>query len=454
MAIQSVNPTTGTVMETFEAISDRELNEKLDTATAAYRRYRRASYAARAEWMHATAAILEEDAETIGRVMTEEMGKPIGAAIAEVKKCAWVCRYYAEHASAFLEDRRIETESRSSYVTFQPIGTILAVMPWNFPLWQYFRHAAPAIMAGNAILLKHASNVPRSALLIEEVLRRAGVPEGIHQTLLLPSNRIAALIEDDRVEAVTLTGSNPAGSAVGAAAGRMIKKSVLELGGSDPFIVLPSADIDTAVNTAVRARIINNGQSCIAAKRFIVHRDVVERFLPPFVARMEALRIGDPLDADTQIGPLATEAILHELTAQVERSVERGARLLTGGCVVDGPGWFYTPTVLIDIPPNAPAYSEELFGPVAAVFPVDSLDEALAVANDSEFGLASAVWTTDEAEMQRCIHELEVGTVAVNRMVASDPRLPFGGVKRSGYGRELSSEGIREFVNVKTVVIA
>jgi succinate-semialdehyde dehydrogenase / glutarate-semialdehyde dehydrogenase len=453
MAIQSVNPVTGTVIETFEPISESELNAKLDTATEAYRRYRRVSFDVRAEWVVASASILEEEAETIGRVMTEEMGKPIGAAIAEVRKCAWVCRYYAEHAKAFLEERHIETESPSSFVAFQPIGTILAVMPWNFPLWQYFRHAAPAIMAGNTILLKHSSNVPRSALLIEEVLRRAGVPEGIHQTLLLPSDRIAALIEDDRVQAVTLTGSNPAGSAVGATAGRMIKKSVLELGGSDPFIVMPSARMETAVNTAVRARIINNGQSCIAAKRFIVHRDAVDRFLPPFVAQMEALRIGDPLDPETQVGPLATEGILTELMAQVERSVEGGARLLTGGYALDRPGWFFKPTVLIDIPRNAPAYSEELFGPVASVFPVDSLDEAITVANDSEFGLAASVWTSDDAEVRRCIEDLEVGTVAVNRMVASDPRLPFGGIKRSGYGRELSSEGIREFVNVKTVVI-
>jgi len=453
MAIQSINPATGTVMETFQPISDGALNAKLDAAVEAYRNHRRAPYETRATWLIGIAAILEDEAESIGRVMTEEMGKPIGAAVAEARKCAWVCRYYAENGASFLRDRSIPSESRSSFVTFQPIGAILAVMPWNFPLWQYFRCVAPAIMAGNVILLKHSSNVPRSALLIEDILRRAGVPKGIHQTLLLPSDRVGALIEDDRVQAVTLTGSNPAGSAVAAIAGRAIKKSVLELGGSDPFIVLPSADLETAVDTAVRARIINNGQSCIAAKRFIVHRDILDRFLPAFVERMAALRIGDPLDPETEIGPLATEAIQRELASQVARSVERGATRLTGGHILDRPGWFYEPTVLTDIPANAPAYSEELFGPVASVFPVDSIDEAIAVANDSEFGLAASVWTTEESAMRRCIADLEVGTVVVNRMVASDPRLPFGGIKRSGYGRELGAEGIHEFVNIKTVVI-
>lgn len=453
MAIQSMNPATGTVTETFQSISPEELERKLTAAVKAYRSYRTTTFEDRARWTGAVADILESEADAIGRVMTEEMGKPIGAAVAEAKKCAWVCRYYAEYGESFLTSTSIATEATTSFVAYQPIGTILAIMPWNFPLWQFFRHAAPALMAGNVILLKHASNVPRSALLIEEILRRAGVPDGVHQTLLLPSDGIAALIDDPRVEAVTLTGSNPAGSAVAARAGAAIKKTVLELGGSDPFIVMPSADIDTAVETAVKARIINNGQSCIAAKRFIVHNDIADRFTTAFVEQMAALTVGDPIDPETQIGPLATKAIRDELVEQVARSVEGGARVLTGGHAIDGPGWFYEPTVLVDIPNNAPAYSEELFGPVASVFPVDSLDAAIALANDSDFGLAASVWTRDATEQRRFIDDLEVGTVAVNRMVASDPRLPFGGVKRSGYGRELSVEGIREFVNIKTVVV-
>jgi succinate-semialdehyde dehydrogenase/glutarate-semialdehyde dehydrogenase len=386
--------------------------------------------------------------------MTLEMGKPIGAAIAEAEKCASVCRYYAERGESFLAPEPVTTDASQSYVRYDPLGCVLAIMPWNFPFWQVFRFAAPALMAGNVALLKHASNVPQSALAIEEIFHRAGFPTGCFQTLLVDSAEVARLIDDPRVAAVTLTGSEGAGVAVGRRAGERIKKAVLELGGSDAFVVMPSADIEQAATTAVKARTINNGQSCIAAKRFIVHAQVYDRFVERLVSGMRALRIGDPMDPATEIGPLATGAIRDELAGQVERSVAAGARVLAGGSKLDRPGNYYAPTVLADPQRGSPAWNEELFGPVAVVFRVQDLDEAIAVANATDFGLGASAWTNDAEEKERLVREIEAGSVFVNGMVRSDPRLPFGGIKRSGHGRELAVQGIREFVNVKTVWIA
>jgi succinate-semialdehyde dehydrogenase/glutarate-semialdehyde dehydrogenase len=373
--------------------------------------------------------------------------------MAEAEKCAWVCRYYAENAERFLADEPVHTEAAASYIRYQPLGPVLAIMPWNFPFWQVWRFAAPALMAGNVGLLKHASNVPQSALAIEEILLEAGFPVGVFQTLLVPASGVPRLLEDRRVRAVTLTGSTPAGSQVASLAGKLIKKSVLELGGSDAFIVMPSADLATAASTAVRARTINNGQSCIAAKRFIVHADVADEFERRFVAGMEALIIGDPMQLETEIGPLSTQATLEEVVGQVDRSVALGARILTGGHKLGGPGFYYPPTLLTDIPPGAPVACEEVFGPVGMLYRVGSLAAALELANATPFGLGACIWTNDRDEQMRAVEALEAGTVFVNGMVASDPRLPFGGVKESGYGRELSEIGIREFVNIKTVVV-
>jgi succinate-semialdehyde dehydrogenase/glutarate-semialdehyde dehydrogenase len=453
MAIRSINPATGDTFRTFAPLGDAELEARLERAAETFRSYRRTSLAERAAWLTRAAEILEAEKEALGGVMTAEMGKPIRAAVAEAEKCAWVCRYYAEHGARFLAEREVETDATRSWVAFQPLGPVLAVMPWNFPFWQVFRFAAPALMAGNVGLLKHASNVPQCALAIEDVLRRAGFPEGAFQALLVGSERVAELLDDPRVVAATLTGSTPAGSAVAERAGKRIKKTVLELGGSDPFVVMPSADLEAAVKTAVQARTINNGQSCIAAKRFLVHEAVYPEFERRFVEGMRALKLGDPLDPETQVGPLATEAIRDEVAEQVRKSVERGARLLAGGRAPQRPGWYYEPTVLADIPEDSPAYREEVFGPVALLFRVPGVDAALRLANDTVFGLGSSVWTHDPGERRRFIEEIEAGMVFVNAMVASDPRLPFGGVKQSGYGRELSHLGIREFVNVKTVYI-
>jgi succinate-semialdehyde dehydrogenase/glutarate-semialdehyde dehydrogenase len=453
MPIASINPATGDTLREFEELSDDELEARLQRAVEAFERLRRTPFAERAAWMRRAGEILEEEKRALGAVMPEEMGKPIGAAVAEAEKCAWVCRYYAENAERFLADEGVETNARRSFVRYQPLGAVLAVMPWNFPFWQVFRFAAPALMAGNVGLLKHASNVPQCALAIEDVFRRAGFEAGAFQTLLIGTARVGALLDDPRVKAATLTGSTPAGSAVAERAGRNIKKTVLELGGSDPFVVMPSADVERAAATAVKARVVNNGQSCIAAKRFIVHEAVYDEFERRFVAGMEALSVGDPMDPDTDIGPLATAKIRDEVAGQVERSIEMGARLLTGGRRGEGPGSYYPPTALADAPPGSPARSEEVFGPVAALFRVRDADEAIRLANETVFGLGAAAWTEDPAEQDRFARELEAGAVFLNGMVASDPRLPFGGVKSSGYGRELSVFGIREFVNVKTVWI-
>jgi succinate-semialdehyde dehydrogenase/glutarate-semialdehyde dehydrogenase len=384
--------------------------------------------------------------------MTLEMGKPIRAAIQEAEKCAAACYYYAENGARFLTDEPAPVKGAHSFVRYQPLGPVLAVMPWNFPFWQVFRFAAPALMAGNVGLLKHASNVPQCALAIEDVFRHAGFPDGAFQTLLIGSDWVNGVIEDPRVCAVTLTGSVGAGTKVAAAAGFQIKKTVLELGGSDPFVVMPSADLEEAVATAVRARTINNGQSCIAAKRFIIHRRIADDFESRFVERMSALKVGDPLEEETEVGPLATEEVLAGLREQVRKTVEMGARVLVGGDRIERPGFFFAPTVLANIPPGSPAYREELFGPVASLFRVDSMKEAILVANDTSFGLGACAWTNDEREAELYIERVEAGMVFINGMVASDPLVPFGGIKHSGYGRELSHQGIREFVNVKTVV--
>jgi succinate-semialdehyde dehydrogenase / glutarate-semialdehyde dehydrogenase len=397
------------------------------------------------------AEILESEKDRLGRTMTLEMGKPIGAARAEAAKCATACRYYAEHGERLLADEPVDAGAGRSFIRYQPIGPVLAVMPWNFPFWQVFRFAAPALMAGNTGLLKHASNVPQCALEIEAILRRAGFPADVFQTLLIGSKAVEGVLADRRVKAASLTGSEPAGAQVASQAGRLIKKTVLELGGSDPFVVMGSADLERAVKTAVEARTVNNGQSCIAAKRFIVDAPVYGEFEKRFVKAMEALKIGDPTEESTQIGPLATPGILDDLDAQVRKSVEMGARILTGGKRMERPGNFYAPTVLADPPARSPAHCEELFGPVAVLFRARGIDDAIRMANDTDFGLGASAWTSDAGEQQRFIEELEAGLVFVNGMVASDARLPFGGVKRSGYGRELGTWGIREFQNIKTV---
>lgn len=403
--------------------------------------------------MMRAAEILESDKNAFAKVMTTEMGKPIKAAVSEAEKCAWVCRYYAENAQHHLADQIVETNAGKSYVKFQPLGPVLAVMPWNFPFWQVFRFAAPALMAGNVGLLKHASNVPQCALAIEEIFTRAGFPPGAFQTLLIGSDAVEGILNDGRVVAATLTGSEPAGRSVASTAGKQIKKTVLELGGSDPFIVMPSANLDEAVTTAVKARTINNGQSCIAAKRFIVATEIYEEFERRFVDEMRALRIGDPTEESTDIGPLATPQIVKDLEEQVQRAVAAGARVLTGGKRPDRPGNFFEPTVLVDVDLKTPVSCEEIFGPVAMLFRASGIDEAIQIANATPFGLGSSAWTNNAKEQTQFIEELEAGSVFINGMVASDPRLPFGGVKHSGYGRELAEFGIREFVNIKTVWI-
>jgi succinate-semialdehyde dehydrogenase / glutarate-semialdehyde dehydrogenase len=451
MAIVSLDPASGRILGHFEPLSDQQIEGKLCLAVKSWRAHRRTSFPDRARRVLRASEILERDQDRFARIITQEMGKPLSAAAQELAKCAWACRYYAECAESLLADEVVPTNATRSFIHYEPLGPVLAVMPWNFPFWQVFRFAAPALMAGNVGLLKHASNVPQCALAIEDIFREAGFPEGVFQTLLIGAGQVARVLEDPRVAAVTLTGSEPVGSLVAGQAGKLIKKTVLELGGSDPFIVMPSADLEAAVETAVQARVINNGQSCIAAKRFIVHQRVAADFERRFVEDMQALRVGEPLDPETQLGPLATEDILTGLHDQVRSSVAAGARLLIGGHRIERTGFYYAPTVLTDIPPDSPAYREELFGPVACLFRAGSVDEAIRLANDTTFGLGASVWTNDSGEMQRFIDEIEAGMVFVNEMVASDPRLPFGGVKRSGYGRELAANGIREFVNIKTV---
>ncbi|MBC7791085.1 MAG: NAD-dependent succinate-semialdehyde dehydrogenase [Anaerolineae bacterium] len=453
MPISSINPATGETLATYCELSAAALEQAVARASDAFREYREVPMAERARRMLRVADILEAERAEFGRMMTLEMGKPIAAARDEAVKCARACRYYAENAERMLEPEDVATDAKRSYVVYQPVGVVLAVMPWNFPFWQVFRFAAPALMAGNVALLKHASNVPQCALAIEQIFRRAGFEDGVFTSLLVGAEAVGRLLEDARVVAATLTGSEGAGRSVASIAGKNLKKTVLELGGSDPFIVMPSADLDTAILTAVKARTINSGQSCIAAKRFIIHEGIAGDFERGFVAGMAKLTVGDPLLESTAVGPLATPRILAELDEQVLKSVEAGARVLVGGARLEGAGNFYQPTVLTDIPRNSPAFAEELFGPVASLFRVASAAEAIALANDTSFGLASSVWTNDANERDRFIEEIQAGQVFINAMVASDPRLPFGGVKRSGYGRELAAFGLREFVNVKTVWI-
>ena len=454
MAIATINPATGQVLKKFEPLTQQQIDNKIEKAAATFAEFRKVPFAERARLMQRAGDILEREKQEFARLMTLEMGKTIGSAVAEAAKCATACRYYAENAERFLADELVETTAARSYVRYQPLGIVLAVMPWNFPFWQVMRFAAPTLMAGNVALLKHASNVPQCALALEDIFRRAGLAEGVFQTLLVTSGQVEGILDDPRVMAASLTGSEGAGIQVGMAAAKRIKKVVLELGGSDPFIVMPSADLDAAVSTAVKARVQNNGQSCIAAKRFIVAEEIAAEFEKKFVAKMEALVIGDPMQDNVELGPLATADAVVDLQRDVAKSVEEGARVLTGGKpLTDRPGNFYAPTVLTNIPKNSPAYREELFGPVACLFRAKDVDEAIAIANDSRFGLGASVWTNDEFERKRFVNEVEAGMVFVNKMVASDPRVPFGGVKQSGHGRELGVHGIREFTNIKTVWI-
>lgn len=451
MGIATINPTTGETLKTFTPLDSHEIENKLALASSSYLSYRQTSMKQRSEWLSNAADILEKDAGKWGEIMTLEMGKTLKSAIAEAKKCSLVCRYYADHAEKFLSDETIATDASHSYVTYQPLGIVLAVMPWNFPFWQVFRFAAPALMAGNVGILKHASNVPQCAIAIETILKKAGFPEGVFQTLLISADQVAGVIKDSRVKAATLTGSELAGQSLASNAGEEIKKTVLELGGSDPFIVLEDANLEEAATAGVTARMLNNGQSCIAAKRFILQNSISDRFEKLLSEKFRALKVGDPMLEDTDIGPLATPAILNDLIEQVDKTVYMGAKVLIGGKSLTRKGNFYPPTILKDIPPNSPGMSEEFFGPVALIFRVENLDQAIALANSTVFGLGASVWTKNPDYQQRSIKDIEAGAVFINGFVKSDPRLPFGGVKRSGYGRELSVNGIREFVNIKTI---
>ncbi|MFL5563946.1 MAG: NAD-dependent succinate-semialdehyde dehydrogenase, partial [Gemmatimonadaceae bacterium] len=424
MSISSINPATGETVRSFEAFTTARIGEMLDRGVTAYRQHRLTSFTARAECMRKVAEILDAECRELGKLMTLEMGKPFKAAVAEAEKCATACNYYADNAQTFLADRTVDMEGGRSWVTFQPLGVVLAIMPWNFPFWQVFRFAAPALMAGNVGVLKHASNVPQCALAIEDIFRRAGFVDGAFQTLLVGSDAVGGIIADPRVAAVTLTGSEGAGRSVASAAGKNLKKTVVELGGSDPLIVMPSADLDAAVSTAVTARMINNGQSCIAAKRFIIHEKIYDEFLEKFVARVSAVRVGDPMDEKTELGPLATASIRDDLDRQVKESVDAGSRLLTGGQKLAGNGFYYAPTVLADIPPGAPAARDELFGPVASVFKAHDLTDAIRIANGTTFGLGASAWTRDDRERDEFVREIESGLLFINGMVASDARLP------------------------------
>jgi succinate-semialdehyde dehydrogenase/glutarate-semialdehyde dehydrogenase len=454
MAIASVNPATGEKLKQFTPHDSAEIEIRLQKAVQAFSRHRAEPIAKRAQSLVAAAALLEQEKSDLARVITTEMGKLLRGSVDEIEKCARCCRFYAENAERFLEDEVAQTDAARSFVRYQPLGPVLAIMPWNFPLWQVFRFAAPALMAGNVCLLKHAANVPQCGLAIEDIFRRAGFDEGIFQTLLIESDQTEQVVIDRRVKAVTLTGSDRAGSAVASVAAGEIKKSVLELGGSDAFIVMPSADFEKAVATGVRARTINTGQSCIAAKRFFIADEIYDRYVAEFVKRMRSLKIGDPLDETTEIGPLANERIRTGVHAQVQKTIAAGARCLTGGNCVAGPGFYYEPTVLVNVPRDSPASQEEVFGPVASIFRVRDESEAIERANDQVFGLGASAWTSEPAQQELFASELDAGMVFINGMVASDPRLPFGGVKRSGFGRELGAFGIREFTNQKTIWIS
>jgi len=454
MSLISRNPATEEIIATFDEISDAALEEKLQKAHDTFKRWRTTPFAERKVRMHALADVLRAKKEQYGKTITEEMGKTIGTAVAEVEKCAWVCDFYADNAEAFLAPEPVVVDGAESFVRFDPLGVVLAVMPWNFPFWQVFRFAAPAAMAGNTGILKHASNVPRSAMAIEEAFREAGFPDGVFQNLAIGASRVEGVLRDPRVAAATLTGSESAGMAVASVAGAEIKKTVLELGGSDPFIVLADADVSFSCDSGANARLQNAGQSCIAAKRFILVESIADEFMKRYTALYRTLVIGDPMDEKTSIGPLATEAILKDVVRQVEHSVKQGARIVTGGKRLPPPGYFYEPTILADVKKGMSAYDEELFGPVAAMIVVKDEEEAIHVANDTRFGLGASIWSRDTKHAQEVAKRIESGAVFINSIVKSDPRVPFGGIKKSGYGRELSHYGIREFTNIKTVWIA
>ena len=451
MSINSINPATGKIIKTFTPLTDAEIEDKLAKGVQTFKKYRLTSLESRREKLLKAAEILEKSAPQWAELITLEMGKPIKQSLGEVNKCALVCRYYAENGAKFLTPKYIETDAKKSYISYQPLGMILAVMPWNFPFWQVFRFAAPALMAGNVGLLKHASNVPQCALAIESIIQDAGFEPGVFQTLLIQASQVEMVLRDSRVKAATLTGSEGAGRSVASIAGDELKKTVMELGGSDPFIILKSANIDNAIDVGVTARMLNNGQSCIAAKRFILSDKIADRFEELLTKKFQELKVGDPSDENIDIGPLATPTILDDIVKQVDKSVTLGAKVLIGGKAITGDGNFYPPTILKDIPADSPAMREEFFGPVAILFKVSSLEEAIELANSTVFGLGASVWTEDEAEVEIAIRDIEAGAVFINGMVKSDPRLPFGGIKRSGYGRELSMEGMHEFVNQKTV---
>jgi succinate-semialdehyde dehydrogenase / glutarate-semialdehyde dehydrogenase len=453
MPIATTNPFTGENLKAFEALTPKQLDDKLQLSAEAFACYRRTTFEARARWIVRAAEILERDVQELARLITIEMGKPLVSSVQEIEKCALVCRHYARHAERYLQDEMIETNATRSFVRYLPLGPVLAIMPWNYPFWQVIRFLAPALMAGNTGLLKHASNVPQCALETERIFLEAGFEKGVFQTLLVGAEQVDDILGDSRVVAATITGSEDAGIKVAVGAARRLKKVVLELGGSDPFIVMASADLGAAVKTGVRARVLNNGQSCIAAKRFIVAEQVADEFERRFVEAIQALTMGDPLDPSTDVGPLATANAVRTLHADVTKTLEAGGRALTGAAPVQRSGFFYAPTVLTDIPLESPAYKEEFFGPVASLFRARDIDDAIRIANDTRFGLGASVWTEDAIEQERFANELDAGMVFINSMVASDPRLPFGGVKMSGYGRELALQGIREFVNAKTVWI-
>ncbi|SCG76319.1 NADP-dependent succinic semialdehyde dehydrogenase [Micromonospora inositola] len=456
MPIATTNPATGQVLKTYDPMSDEQIDAAIERSDLAFRELHRTTVAQRARWMNAAADLLDAERDDTARLMTTEMGKTYAAAKAEVTKCATACRFYAANAERMLADELADAgavKAKRAFVRYQPLGPVLAVMPWNFPLWQVIRFAAPALMAGNTGLLKHASNVPQTALYLEDVLRRAGFPEGAFTTLLVGSDAVDRILSDPRVRAATLTGSEGAGRSIAQIAGRELKKTVLELGGSDPFVVMPSADLDRAAEVATTARCQNNGQSCIAAKRFIVHTDVFDAFADKFAANMAALKVGDPMDESTDVGPLASEHGRGEVDAQVRDAIDQGATVLCGGEQPAGDGWYYPPTVVTDLTPQMRMWSEEVFGPVAGLYRVASYEEAIEVANGTKFGLGSNAWTTDPAEQERFATDLDAGNVFLNGMTTSFPELPFGGVRNSGYGRELSAVGMREFCNTKTVWI-
>jgi succinate-semialdehyde dehydrogenase / glutarate-semialdehyde dehydrogenase len=454
MAIATINPATGETLKTYEPLTDQALEDKIARAAAAWAAYRLTTPEQRVGWLRAAADVLDADTDAVAELMTTEMGKTLASAKAEAAKCAKALRYYADHGPAWLEPEKKDADAvgaTDAYVVYQPLGVVLAIMPWNFPLWQAMRFAAPALMAGNVGLLKHASNVPQTALYLEELFRKAGFPADVFQTLLIGSGAIERVLRDDRVVAATLTGSAPAGQSVASIAGDALKPTVLELGGSDPFIVMPSAHLETAAGVAVTARNQNNGQSCIAAKRFFVHRDVAEEFTRLFAEKIAALTVGDPMDPDTQVGPLATESGRDDVEKYVQDAVDKGATVVVGGKRPDRPGWFYEPTLLTGITPEMDLYAEEVFGPVAALWTVDSLDEAIEIANSHPYGLGSNLWSEDEGERAQFVRDIASGMAFINGMTTSYPELPFGGVKQSGYGRELTELGMREFMNAKTV---